>query len=74
MPRGSTENLVAAIGFGKMHIHAMILRHIAERQADKIGLDRKFAPAAIDQHRQADRAGPAEVVQGVRAPRGSIGR
>ena len=41
--------------FPQADVDPMIARHIAEGEADKIRLNRHLPPAAIHQHRQADR-------------------
>jgi len=57
-------HLVHAVHFGELDLDDMVGLGVGP-QPDEIGLDRQLAPAAIDQHRQADRLRPAKIRQRV---------
>ena len=55
---------VLVVGLGEVDADELLARgrHVL---ADVVGADRQLAMAAVDEHRQPDRAGTAEVDQGV---------
>src|SRR5438552_18372880 len=59
------RDFIAAVSFSESNFHAMIARHLRQLQSDEVRLDRQLAAAAIHKHEQADRAGSAEIRQGI---------